>query len=241
MSLSSPTSPVLALQRVSKRFGSLSCLNEVTICIAPGESVALVGGNGSGKTSLLDVTCGFIAPNSGTVLINGSRGTGRHPAWFAAHGVLRTFQSPRVFEQMTVKDCLILSGWVPNAPSLFASFMRPRGYCQTETRALAQATRALADAEWVDYASHLAGQLSYGQRKFLSILQLSLASGTIAICDEPTAGLDANQAARVSAILKQWQAADINRSILVATHDLEYVRSGFDRAYRIAEGRIEEM
>jgi|GEM_PF-1683213 len=240
MNLGNSNNAVVSAQNVTKRFGDVVCLKQVNLEVGAGEKVAVVGGNGSGKTVLLDVLCGFVRPNSGNVFLNGVITKGRHPAWFSRHGIIRTFQSPRVFEQMAIEECLTLAGWVPEHPGLWSSLVRNRWYTQRHASALGDAQRALAFAGWEQYAGQQAGQLSYGERKFLTILQLTLAKGDVAICDEPAAGLDSTQATRVIEMLDRWHSEQENRALIVATHDLEYVSEAFDRTYRISDGHLLE-
>jgi ABC-type branched-subunit amino acid transport system ATPase component len=238
MNSNNPIIPAVSAQSVTKQFGDVRCLDCVSLDVRAGEKVAIVGGNGSGKTTLIDVLTGFAKPDSGGVYVNGVQGNGRHPAWFSRRGILRTFQSPRVFEQMTVAECLTLAGWVPDHPTIGSSFVHSRRYVQRRTFAEEQTQRALVAWGWKRYAGQQAGQLSYGQRKFLAVLQLTLADGSVAVCDEPTAGLDSTQAACVTQMLQRWQSEHEKRALLVATHDLEYASKVFDRTYRISDGTL---
>jgi ABC-type branched-subunit amino acid transport system ATPase component len=231
----------IRIESVTKRFGDILCLNEAHLAVRGGERVAIVGNNGSGKTTLLDVLSGFQMPDSGRVLVDSRLANGRQATWFSKQGVLRTFQSPRVFEQMTIGECLHLSGWVPEPPGIWAAISRNSHYSHRQGMAEQQTQRMLREVNWEGSADQQAGELSYGQRKFLTILQLVSAEGNVAVCDEPTAGLDSGQAARVISLLRNWQSSKPQRALIVATHDLEYVREAFDRAYRMSNGRLVEM
>jgi branched-chain amino acid transport system ATP-binding protein len=226
---------------LNKCAGDIVCLRDVSIAIKPGEVVSIVGENGSGKTTLLDILSGFIQSESGQVLVNEIVANRKPPSWFARHGILRTFQSPRVFEQMTLLDSLLLSTQMPNFPLFIDTLLPNRPDSRSRERdGVMRAENVLKRVGWIHRKTALSGSLSYGERKLLVALQLSLTVGSLALCDEPIAGLDAQGAEIAMDVLYQWQKEVTSRSIVIATHDLEYVNIKADRTLRLRNGVLTE-
>lgn len=226
---------------LSKQIGPIVCLQDASIAIQPGEVVAVLGSNGSGKTTLCDVLSGFIKPDTGTFTLKNKKVKNWGPTWFGAQGTLRTFQTPRVFNQMSIWDILLLSARVSTPPSLVDIF-----WWRTRANTLAlqeaeKATKAILDrVGWTNYRERQAQALSYGERKVLAALTLHMASGTIAICDEPTAGLDRGHASTVLELILEWKAKDAQRAVIITTHDLEYAGLKADRMLRMERGILME-
>jgi ABC-type branched-subunit amino acid transport system ATPase component len=226
----------LEVKNVNKQFGPFRCLNNISLHLAAGEAVAVVGTNASGKTTLLDILSGFIAPDGGTVLLDGIAASGRSALWFAKRGVLRTFQSPRAFEQMSVADCLRLACQIPSAPGIIDAIVRSVRYRKAEEESEVRTTAALELMGWASLADNQVRTLSYGQRKLLAVAQLFLAAGTVALCDEPTSGLDSQLAVVAMDLLSRWQSQGTSRALMVATHEFDYASMSFDQAYRLERG-----
>lgn len=231
--------PQLRAIGLSKRVGRVVCLRDASIELYCNETVAVVGSNGSGKTTLCDILSGFVVPDSGEIIVGESRARRNGPAWFGQRGVLRMFQAPRAFEQMTVLDTLSLSSYVSAPPSLLDSLLwRARRNQIREAKAVQRSEDILGRVEWQDLRNRQARALSYGQRKLLAALTLRLAAGSIAICDEPTAGLDAGRGQLVMQMLVEWKNEAPDRSLLIATHDLEYASVHAERTLRMERGAL---
>lgn len=226
---------------LSKQNGPIVCLQDASIEVRPGEVIAVLGSNGSGKTTLCDLLSGFITPDTGTITLKDKHVKNWGPAWFGAQGVLRSFQTPRVFNQMNIWEILLLSARVFAPPSLVDIF-----WWRTSANILAlqeaeKAAKAILDrVGWTNYRERKAQALSYGQQKLLASLTLRMASGTIAICDEPIAGLDKDHAATVLDLLLEWKNEDSQRAVIITTHDLEYSGLKADRMLRMERGILTE-
>ena len=127
---------MLVAERISKNFGNVVCLRQISFAVAPGEFVAVIGTNGSGKTTLLDILSGFVHADSGTISILGMRAESRSSQWRARRGLLRTFQEPLVNEQLSVSECLKLAAWGAKPPGIIASLHRGQSYRGKDTVAL---------------------------------------------------------------------------------------------------------
>src|SRR5215471_267530 len=113
--------PQLAVSGVSKRFGGVRAVEDVTIAVGQGEIVSIIGPNGAGKTTLLNIISGLFQPNTGSILLEGRDITGERPSRIAAMGVARTFQNIALFNGMSVLDNIMLGRHVRMGSGLFAS------------------------------------------------------------------------------------------------------------------------
>lgn len=231
----------IAVTRVSKRFGDIHALCQVSFSVLPGETAMLIGGNGSGKTTLLDMLSGFVVPDSGDVRIDGVRAIHRVPQWFARCGVVRTFQSPRVFEQMTIRECLDMGTWTSSIPGIVSATVWPRAYRKQASIARRRSADVLTSLGWSSIATRKAGELSYGQRKLLALAQLALTPGSLALCDEPLAGLDADKSALGVQLLETWKREGSSRVLLIATHDLDSWPRNATCQYQLENGVLERL
>jgi len=237
----STVEPRIAVTRVSKRLGDIHALCQVSFSVLPGETVVLIGGNGSGKTTVLDMLSGVVVPDCGEVRIDGIRAIHRVPQWFARRGVLRTFQSPRVFEQMTIRECLDMGTWTSSIPGVVSATVWPGAYRNQASVASRRSADLLTRLGWSSIATQKAGELSYGQRKLLALAQLALTPGSFALCDEPLAGLDADKSALGIQLLETWKREGPTRVLLIATHDLDSWPGDATCQYQLENGVLERL
>jgi len=168
----------LSIDSVSKFFGGHKALDDVTFSVNEGELVGLIGPNGSGKTTLLNILSGYLAADSGDVVLDGRPITGLRPEALARLGVLRMFQLTRVFPRMSVLDNLLVTG-------------SALGLAEAEADGRA---RELIEDLALTRMMHLdAGQLSGGQRKLLEFGSCFMVPPRIALLDEPFAAVHPTQ------------------------------------------------
>lgn len=219
--------PIISVKGATKRFGSVVAIDSVDLELRPGEIHGLVGANGSGKTSLLNVLNGFSRMNEGRYHFDG-RDVSRASAPFIARlGLGRTFQTPRIFPSFSV--------WNNVRVGLDAreSTMPPE---------LAKLMENMRD----DYAAGMPSLLSHGQRRLLEVVRVALKDSRVVLFDEPAAGLSAEEREEFSALIRLL-SRKLGTTIVLVEHDLDLVWSIADRitvletGKRIAQGTPEDL
>ena len=220
---------VLELKDVRKQFGSLRVLDGVSLTARRGEVVGIVGPNGAGKTTLLRCIADGREPSAGEVVINGGRSGGLPPQACVALGVSRKFQTPNVFEALSVVDCLRVAR---------ASRRRTSPWRRAPTLELPEA--ALHAVEVTGLLSLLdapAGHLSHGAKQALELAMVLALEPTVLLLDEPTAGLTRDERTAVGSVLKSL-AESHRLCILLIEHDLDFVREISTRLVVLHMGKI---
>ena len=222
---------------LSKRFGGLVAVDRLTLAVPAGEIRGLIGPNGSGKTTTVNVLSGLYRPDAGEIHLGGRRTDGLRPHEIAACGVARTFQIPKLFGTMSVLDNVLL-------PALAA---RDRGACRSPRAALDRA-RALLDFVTLDRMRHAqARELSGGQSMLVQIARaLMLEPLRVMLMDEPFAGVHpAIRDIIMEAILRMHR--DEGLTFLIVSHEMAELRrlcqrvSVMDDGRLIAEGTLAEV
>ncbi|GLU32614.1 ABC transporter ATP-binding protein [Trinickia caryophylli] len=220
----------LTLTGVEQRFGATCVLAGVDLSIEAGERHALIGPNGAGKSTLFDVIGGVVRPSRGRVFVGGIDVTGRPPHAIARMGLARSFQTTSIFARMTVLENLRCAVRCGSA--------RPRGWRRFVGAAREVDARAwqLLDAlALAEAAERLAGTLSYGEQRALD-LGIAVASGAATLLvDEPTAGMNRDEARRAVALLRRVSEG---KALLMIEHDMEAVFGLADRVSVLVQGRI---
>jgi branched-chain amino acid transport system permease protein len=222
-------SPVLELRGVSKSYGSLQVLQGVDLQARRGEVVGIVGPNGAGKTTLLRCIADGRERSSGEVLINGRPVDGRPPQDCVELGVSRKFQTPNVFEALTVLDCLR----VARAYRTPASPWRKSRAVELPEPAL----HAVEVAGLVPLLQEPAGHLSHGAKQALELAMVLALEPTVVLLDEPTAGLTRDERAAIGGVLREL-AASHRLCLLLIEHDLDFVRDISTRLVVVHQGRV---
>jgi len=221
---------------VSLAFGGFQALKGVSIEARPGEIVGLVGPNGSGKSTLLNVVAGLYAPDSGEVKLDGARLPAGSIERVAARGVGRTFQVPRLAQRLTVFQNMMVGARNQPGERLFNLFFRPGTVAAAESEIAGRAAAILRRLEIGHKANDVAGALSGGQQKLLSMGVLLMADPRLLLLDEPAAGVNPVLIDQQVALLRSLR--DEGRIILLVEHNMEMITSVCDRVYVLDAGGI---
>jgi branched-chain amino acid transport system ATP-binding protein len=225
--------PFLQVEGLSKSFGGLKAVNNVTFNVAEGEIIGLIGPNGSGKTTTLNLLTGFLRPNAGTITFRGENITGRPRSQMCPKGIARTFQIVKPFLGLTALENVMIGKLYgrESAKSLKAA--------QEESRA------ALARVGMADKARMLAKDLTLMQRKRLELARALAAKPQLLLLDELMAGLNPKEADDACALIRQIRDSKI--TILMVEHIVKAICSLSDRVVvlnmgeKIAEGSPDEI
>jgi branched-chain amino acid transport system ATP-binding protein len=215
--------PASALEAVdvSVEFAGLRALDRVSLRLEPGEILGLIGPNGSGKTTLVNALTGQLQPIEGRILCDGSDITGLPPPRIATRGIARSFQIVRLFRNLTVREN-VEAGAIA------------RGLGRPAARAVAE--RLLAEFGLGARADAFAGNLSYGDERRVEIARALAAAPTFLLLDEPAAGMNEAETARLLKLL-----ADLPRTqrlgLLIIDHDMPLIMRLCHRLHVLASGR----
>ena len=224
-----PTTATLEIVGVSKSFGSLKVLEDITLSIVDGELVSLVGPNGAGKTTLMRCISDGRERSSGTVRVNGEDIGGLPPNRVVRLGLGRKFQTAGVFESLTVAECLRIAGTLRDKPS-------PRR--PLHVLRLPEAARAVIETTGlVDSLLRQARLLSHGQKQALELAMVLALEPKIVLLDEPTAGLTNLERRQIGGILREL-ASRHRLAVILVEHDLDFVREISSRVVVLHQGRI---
>jgi branched-chain amino acid transport system permease protein len=211
----------LAVQDLHKQFGGVAALQGCALVAEAGSTHALVGPNGSGKTTTLNVISGFIRSDSGAVLIGGTDVSGRAPHRIARLGVGRTFQTPKLLHDLSVRDNVRLGGFASERATAFEIlFGLPRAQ-QDRSNSCAAAMTLLRFVGLAERADDLAGDLPHGQQRLVEIARAMAGRPSLLLLDEPAAGLSMDELDRLGALIEAIAA--LGTTVLVVEHHLELI------------------
>jgi len=225
----------LTVENVSKHFGGLAALDQVSLEVHTGEILGLIGPNGAGKTTLFNVITALYVPDSGSVRLRTQALSGRKPHEVVQHGLARTFQNIRLFANMTALENVMVGRHVRTAAGVFGAILRDR-----VTRAEEQATtrRAQELLDYVGIARHghqLARNMAYGDQRRLEIARALATDPVVLALDEPAAGMNPSETESLMALLTRLRADGM--TILLIEHDMRLVMGLCDRVVVLDYGK----
>ena len=228
--------PQLAVSGVSKRFGGVRAVEDVTVAVAPGEIVSIIGPNGAGKTTLVNIISGLFQPNSGSILLEGRDITGERPSRIAAMGVARTFQNIALFNGMSVLDNIMLGRHVRMHSGLFASVVY-WGMAQKEEAEHRSRVEDLIDfLKLQQLRRQPTGSLAYGLRKRVELARALAPEPKIVLLDEPMGGMNQDEkedmARYILDVNEEW-----GTTMILIEHDMGVVMDISDRVAVLDQGR----
>ena len=223
---------LLTVERVSRRFGSLVAVNNVSLSVEPGELRAVIGPNGAGKTTFFNMISGFLAPTSGRILFEGEDVTRLLPARRVWRGIARTFQVTEVFPELSVRENLRIATEV-------AAGYRRRPWISREADAEVSArVTDLSDMGGLsDKETRPVGELSHGDQRATEIMMALALKPRLLLLDEPTAGMGDQETYNITQLIRQLHK-DHKLSIVLIEHDMRVVFHLADRIMVLAEGAM---
>ena len=228
-------SPILEVRGVRHAFGGVQAVAGVNLDIAAGEFIGLIGPNGAGKTTLLDCISGAVRPAGGTVVLRGRPVTGRSLHDIASLGMVRSFQTARVFGRLTVLSNLMSAPPGQRGERLIRALFG--GWRAQESLQLADARVMLGRFDISEAADQYGAALSGGQRRLTELSRSLMVHPTVLLLDEPFAGVSPTNRRRLADHL-QSLSREHGITVLMVEHRLELVEELCDRIYVMAEGRV---
>ncbi len=228
--------PLVVIEGLTKRFGSLVAVNDVSFSLRPGYITAMIGPNGAGKSTVINLLSGTLVPSDGNVGIMGHPVAGLDPQEIAQLGLARTFQTPRLFEGMTLLETVMLARDRYGSRSwLFGCALKTPRARRDEVKAREQAMAWLAYVGLADEADMIAASLTTGKQRLAELARALATEPTVLLLDEPAAGLDGAETRLLAQMIRNL--ADAGIAVLLVEHDMEMVMSTADHVIVLEEGR----
>ncbi|MBE6162443.1 ABC transporter ATP-binding protein [Streptococcus equinus] len=228
---------LLDVKNLTKNFGGLTAVGDVTMHLNEGELVGLIGPNGAGKTTLFNLLTGVYEPSEGSVTLDGTLLNGKKPYKIASLGLSRTFQNIRLFKDMTVLENVLVGMANQNRPYLLSSFLRLPKFYQSEDALRQKAMELLAIFDLDGDAETLAKNLPYGQQRRLEIVRALATQPKILFLDEPAAGMNPQETAELTQLIRKIKE-EFNITIMLIEHDMSLVMEVTERIYVLEYGRL---
>ena len=224
---------ILDVKGVNKSFGGLKALNEVVFDAVEGETHAIIGPNGAGKSTFLNVCIGKLVPETGTVMFDGQMMTGKQPHQINQAGIVRVFQTPEIFQDLTILQNVMISAFSKRDGeyrfNAFTSMLSEKNVQQ-------EAESILEDLNMESMLHHHAGSLSRGDKRRLELAMSLIQKPKLLLLDEPTAGMSRIDTNRTIELLSKIKQKGITKVII--EHDMHVVFSLADRISVLAQGHV---
>jgi branched-chain amino acid transport system ATP-binding protein len=240
---------LLEIKTLSKAFGGLACVDRLDMHVNAGEIVSLIGPNGAGKTTVFNLVTGIYEPDEGEILFEGENIAGLAPHAITKRGIARTFQTLRLFLNMSVKENVMAAAYGHTKSTALEAVLRlPRA--RREEREIAQ----LAEEKLAFFGQRLAGyrhdqpaySLSYANRRRLEIARAMGASPRLLLLDEPAAGMNPMETQELTELIGRLRT-DGGYTVMVIEHDMHVVEGisdrvvALDHGVKIAEGSFHQV
>jgi neutral amino acid transport system ATP-binding protein len=228
---------MLEVTSISKHFGGLAAVSEVSFSVAEGSITALIGPNGAGKTTVFNLVSGFLRPDRGTIRFAGRRIDRWRGDAVARAGLVRVFQAPRVPTRMSVLDNMLLAAKHQPGERLAMTLFAPRRVARREREIRQRALEILELLRLQHLSGAYAGTLSGGQRKLLELGRGLMVEPRMILLDEPMAGVAPVLALQLLDYIQQLRDRQ-GVTVFVIEHDMEVVMSISERVIVMDEGRV---
>ena len=232
---------LLEVKGLTKNFGGLSAVSNVSLKAEKGELIGLIGPNGAGKTTFFNLLTGVYVPTEGTVELETENGktllNGIAPNKITELGLARTFQNIRLFKDLTVLENVMVAMHAHKGNSLFSSLFRTKAYYETEKMMKEEALELLKIFNLESFAQDKAKNLAYGQQRELEIVRALATKPKILFLDEPAAGMNPQETANLTKLIAQIQE-QFGLTVVLIEHDMSLVMEICQRLYVLEYGRL---
>lgn len=222
-------------RRVTRRFGGLVAVDHVDLRVLRGQTKALIGPNGAGKTTLLNLISGFLKASDGDILIRNRSVVGCGPHEIATLGIARTFQNVQLFENMTVKENVMVGCHTWTRQGIASAALRWIGHWREEKLIEEEAERQLELVGLLDVADLPASSLPFGKQRMLEIARALASRPQLLLLDEPASGLSTREIRELDQLLRQIASQGV--TILLVDHDMQFVMNISDEVVVLDQGR----
>lgn len=219
-------SAILATQGLRKNFGAVTAAAEVSLAFDPESVVSLIGANGAGKTTFLNMVTGYLKPDSGSIRFDGRELTGHTPREITRLGICRSFQIPQLFHTLSVRENLLVAEGIAAAQGIAAA-----------SSAEAQSDAQLERFGLARYAGQAAGLLPEGVRKLLDVAMALVARPKVLLLDEPTSGVAADEKFGIMDLVMAAVRGQ-GVTVLFVEHDMDIVARYAARVIAFYDGRV---
>ena len=227
---------VLNVAGISKRFGGLQALTDISMRIERGQVYGLIGPNGAGKTTFFNVITGLYTPDSGSFELAGLPYEPTEVHLVAQAGIARTFQNIRLFAEMTALENVMVGRHVRTGSGLLGAIFRTKKF-MAEEEAIAQRAHELLDYVGISaFADYKARTLSYGDQRRLEIARALATDPQLIALDEPAAGMNATEKTQLRALIDKIR--NDHRTVLLIEHDVKLVMGLCDRVTVLDDGKV---
>ncbi len=236
---------MLEVHHLTKHFGGLNAVADLSFSVRRGEILGLIGPNGAGKTTVFNLLSGFLWPSAGRIVFDGHEITGFKPNKTASLGLVRTFQLINLVGKHTVLENTLAGYHLQRRVGVCRSVVRTPAARQEERRIREAAISLLNEMELGEYRDEVTSNLSHGMQKALGLCIALAAKPKMLLLDEPTAGMSVSETSHITKRINQ--ARDQGQTIMLVEHDLKMVMGICDRIVvlnfgnKIAEGTPQEV
>jgi ABC-type branched-subunit amino acid transport system ATPase component len=237
---------MLRVAGVTKRFGGLTAVSNLSLEVRRGEICSLIGPNGAGKTTVFNVVTGIFAPERGEIMLEDRRITGLPPHRITALGIARTFQNIRLFPGMSCLENVMAGRHCRARSGLAACLFRTRAQRAEEEEMRLTALRRLEELGLSSYAGELARTIPYGAQKRLELARALASDPRLLVLDEPSSGLNPVETEELMALIRRLVGSE-GLTVLLIEHDMNVVMgisdwvTVMDGGRGIADGSPEEV
>lgn len=230
-------SVLLEARQCQMTFKGLQAVKNFTAALEEGKIYGLIGTNGAGKTTAINMLSGVLVPTAGSITFDGKDITGWKPDKVAKAGIVRTYQNLRLFNKMTVLENVMIGAQIDRPYSTVAGIIRLPDYYRKEAALKEKALEKLEVMGIAEYADRPAGSLPYGLQRRLEIARILAANPRLLLLDEPAAGMNPQESLELVEMIRRIQK-EHKLTILLIEHDMKVIMNLCEYIYVMATGEM---